>query len=105
MLERFKNNSITREQLDSQDLSGPKIKGMIYDGELYILSDAGFADPPDRGMATAHAINRAINAISPSEQAQLPNCEFIIFVNDHAAMFLGKKAASPPVWSYTKTVA
>ena len=68
MVARFKNNHITQEQLDSQDVIGPKLKVMIYDGELYLLSDDGFVSPKarsisDRGMATLHAINRALITI------------------------------------------
>lgn len=99
----FNNNHITQEQLDSQDLNGPKYRAMIYDGELYLLSDGGFTgDPPHRGMATLHAINRALVAIPPKDRKQLPNCEFIAFLQDHTTMYGHDKEASPVSWAYTK---
>lgn len=73
MVARFKNNHTTQEQLDLQDVKGPKIKVMRYDGELYLLSDDGFVSPKarsisDRSMATIHAIYIALITISPKTE-------------------------------------
>lgn len=73
MVARFKNNHTTQEQLDSQDVKGPKIKVMRYDGKLYLLSDDGFVSPKvrsisDRSMATIHAIYIALITIPPKTE-------------------------------------
>ena len=103
MVARFKDHKITEYQLDSQDLEGPKYRIMIYDGELYLLSEGGLiGDPPHRGLATLHAINRALNAIPPNDRARLPNIEFIGFLQDHTTMYGHDQDPSPVSWAYTK---
>ena len=103
MVARFRDAPITKDQLDRQDLQGPKYRAMIHDGELYLLSEGGLTgDPPHRGLATLHAINRALVAIPPDDRAKLPNCEFIAFLQDHTTMYGQDKEPSPVSWAYTK---
>lgn len=93
MTARFKNRHITREQLDEQS-NDKAVKAMIFDGELYIISAAELEYPGTRGLATIHAINRALVAIPPEERRRLPNSEFMIWVWD--------RPNGAPVFSYTK---
>ncbi|KAL9637137.1 MAG: hypothetical protein Q9164_002390 [Protoblastenia rupestris] len=93
MVESFKIKSITKEQIDSQSLQGPKFKAMIYDGELFLLSDQGLEEPNTRGMATIHAINRAL--VAYPDRRELPNIEFVIYTQDGPP-------GEDPIWGYTK---
>jgi len=93
MVSRRKQNPITAAELETHNLHGAKVKAMIYDGSLYILSDQGLREPFSRGMATAHSLHRALMAYP--DRKSLPNCEFVLFTQDHAR-FQG------PVWGYAK---
>ena len=94
MVNRFRSRPVTREQLDSQSLNAPISRAVVYDEELYLLSDGRLDGPVSRAMATAHAINRALLAYpGPS---QLRNVD-VVFQTLDAAL------GAHPTWGYTKT--
>ncbi|KAG8527411.1 uncharacterized protein KY384_007563 [Bacidia gigantensis] len=96
MVERFNKNPITKVQLDAIQSDVNRVKAMIYDGELYVLSDEGLEEPNTRGMATINAINRAL--VAHPDRANLPNCEFVFYTQDGQATDEGV-----PIWAYTKS--
>ena len=91
----FENQPIIKEEIDSQATDGRTVKAMIYDGELYIISDSGLEDPFSRGMATVSAIHRAL--VAYPDRASLPNCEFVLYTDDATQIPLNK-----PTFAYTK---
>lgn len=97
MVSRRELNHVAKADFDSVegDHVGSSIRAMIHRGELYIISDDGLADYQSRGFATLHAINRALMAYT--DRAQLPNCEFRIYVGDMAQ-------GDDTLWVYTKPV-
>lgn len=83
---------ITLSDLDTQDQRDHRIRAMIYNGELYILSRHGDSWVQD-GVATVHARQRALSAF-PDRQ-HLPSIEFFMYTSD----VVGDNRA---VWTYTK---
>ena len=98
MVSRRENNHISRTDFDSVegDHVQKSIRAMIHNGELYIVSDDGLAALQSRGFATLHAINRAL--LTYPDRAQLPNCEFRVYVGDFAGQ------GGDTLWVYTKPV-
>lgn len=95
MVQRYQNKPITKKQIDSQPLEFPRVKAMIFDGELIVLSEGGLSE--NRNLASLHAIQRALTALRPSERVQVPNCEFVLHAGD-------KPDPGEVVWGYTKIV-
>lgn len=83
---------ITRSDLDTQDQHDNRIRAIIYNGELYIISRHGEFSK-NNGLATLHALQRALVAFP--DRRSLPNIEFFIFSHD----LVGENKA---VWTYTK---
>lgn len=96
MVSRRNANHITKADFDAVegDHVSYSIRAMIHSGELYIISDDGLAYYQSRGFATLHAINRALLAYP--DRAQLPNCEFRIYIGDLAGQ------GNDTLWVYTK---
>ena len=98
MVERHAENPIRAKDLDGK-MTGENavtapVKAMIYEGELFVVSDEGMTDYyGTRLFATLDALHRAL--VSYPDRAQLPNCEFVISWGD-------KPALGVPVWGYTK---
>ncbi|KAF6237295.1 hypothetical protein HO173_004764 [Letharia columbiana] len=86
------SNPITLSDLDEQDQHDQRIRAIIYDGELYIISRHGNMWVQN-GVATAHALQRALSAFP--DRKSLPNIEFFVFTFD----IVGENKA---VWTYTK---
>ena len=85
-------NPITLSDLDIQDGQDERIRAMIYNGELYIISRHGNTWRQN-GVATVHALQRALSAFP--DRKSLPNIEFFLFTHD----LVGENKA---VWTYTK---
>ena len=88
------SSPITLADLDKQDQHDQRIRAIIYDGDLYIISKAG-GMWVQNGIATVHALQRALAAFP--DRKNLPNIEFFIYAADR----VGKNEA---VWTYTKPV-
>lgn len=93
MTARFKDKPITKRDLEEM-LLGAKIHAMIYEGELYVMQAPDLRAPYARGMASLHAINRAL--VGYPDRVSLPNCEFVIDIGD------GQNPFDGPAWFYTK---
>ena len=98
MVSRRRSNHISKAHFDSVegDHVNFSIRAMIYNGGLYIVADDGRADFQSRGFATLHAINRALLAYP--DRAQLPNCEFRVYLADYAG------SGEDSLWVYTKPI-
>ncbi|PYH78864.1 hypothetical protein BO82DRAFT_341871 [Aspergillus uvarum CBS 121591] len=95
-------NPITFEELDQIEMADGMVRGVIADGQLYILSYTPQPVTFSRAKATLHALHRAL-AASPTV---LPPLEFILTTED---FYLPPSphpqkpgAGPPPIWSYTK---
>lgn len=85
-------NPITLSDLDIQDGQDERIRAMIYNGELFIISRQGHTWIQN-GVATVHALQRALAAFP--DRKSLPNIEFFLYTHD----VVGENRA---VWTYTK---
>ena len=88
------NKPIKPSDLDAQDHNDMRVRAMIYNGELYLISTSGGFWWSHNGVSTSSAIHRALSAYP--DRKSLPNIEFMILLydipGDHST-----------VWSYTKT--
>ncbi|PYH47966.1 DUF821 domain protein [Aspergillus saccharolyticus JOP 1030-1] len=98
------DNPITLKELDAIEIADGMVRGVIENGELYILDYAPQPATFTRAKATLHALHRALTA-SPT---RLPSCEFILTSEDFylpeefGAGSPGGRGPPPPIWSYTK---
>ncbi|OJJ97719.1 hypothetical protein ASPACDRAFT_62689 [Aspergillus aculeatus ATCC 16872] len=94
-------NPIRFEELDQIEMADGMVRGMIADGQLYIISYTPQPVTFSRAKATLHALHRAL-AASPTP---LPPLEFILTTED---FYLPPTTSQPttaggsPIWSYTK---
>lgn len=86
------SNPITLSDLDAQDLHDQRVRIVVYDGDVYIISRGGNFWVQN-GVATVHALQRALSAFP--DRKSLPNIEFSMFFFD----VVGDNKA---VWTYTK---
>ncbi|RAL13477.1 DUF821 domain protein [Aspergillus homomorphus CBS 101889] len=91
-----KDNPITFDELDKIPVSDGMVRGIIDNGQLYILDYAPQPATFTRAKATLHALHRALSA-SPS---QLPSLEFILTTEDFHTP--SPDDPTPLIWSYTK---
>ncbi|PYI13082.1 hypothetical protein BO99DRAFT_397476 [Aspergillus violaceofuscus CBS 115571] len=98
-------NPITFEELDQVEMADGMVRGVIADGQLYILSYTPQPFTFSRAKATLHALHRAL-AASPTAP---PPLEFILTTEDfylppspHPQNPGAGPPPPPPIWSYTK---
>ena len=94
MVSRRKDRHLTKEDFDSVEDDATSIRAMVHSGELYIIADGGLTGLQSRGLATVHAIDRALLAYPA--RTRLPNCEFRLYVGDSAHQ------RRDTLWVYTK---
>lgn len=86
------SNPITLSDLDAQDQHDQRVRVVVYDGDVYIISRRGNFWKQN-GVATVHALQRALSAFP--DRKSLPNIEFFMFFFD----VVGDNKA---VWTYCK---
>ncbi|OJJ46173.1 hypothetical protein ASPZODRAFT_152378 [Penicilliopsis zonata CBS 506.65] len=81
-----------------EEIAGPlddaMVRGVIYEGDLYILDVQGMKATFSRARATLSSLHRALQAF-PGRRA-LPNIEFILTTEDFV------QRTNEPVWAYSK---
>lgn len=87
------SNPIVLADLDIRDRHDHLVRAIIYNGELYIVSRHTEGTWKQNGVATVHALQRALSAF-PNRKS-LPNIEFSMFMAD----IVGDNKA---VWTFTK---
>ncbi|KAL3474834.1 glycosyl transferase family 90-domain-containing protein [Aspergillus californicus] len=96
MMERRKNRKlISFKELEEAASGGEDgmVRGVVKDGELYILDFGPMPYTYTRGKATLHSLNRALAAFP--DRHTLPDIEFIFSTDDFSH-------GRSPVWSYSK---
>ncbi|KAJ5183851.1 hypothetical protein N7492_001467 [Penicillium capsulatum] len=94
--EMRKDKHITFHDLDSRNVEEGMVRGIIENGELYIIEYAPMPVTGSRARATLSSLNRALSAFPGRHR--LPNIEFIFTSED----FADDPSGQGPVWSYSK---
>ncbi|KAJ6006931.1 hypothetical protein N7451_004875 [Penicillium sp. IBT 35674x] len=87
---------ITYKELDSRDVEDGMVRGIIDQGELYIVDYAAMPVTGTRARSTLNSLHRALKAY-PARHL-LPSIEFIFTTED----FADDPSGSGPIWAYSK---
>ncbi|KAI9926492.1 hypothetical protein ASPWEDRAFT_118903 [Aspergillus wentii DTO 134E9] len=90
---RENDKRITFKDLESRTVEDGMVRGMIVQGELYIIDFAKMPVTYSRAKATLNSLHRALMAFP--ERHNLPDIEFIFTSEDFSD-------GQGPVWSYSK---
>ncbi|KAE8394812.1 glycosyl transferase family 90-domain-containing protein [Aspergillus alliaceus] len=87
------DNPIQFKDVDTLTVEDGMVRGIIEQGELYIVDFGAMPATFTRGKATLHSLQRALSSFP--DRGRLPNIEFVLTTEDYSN---GKG----PIWSYSK---
>ncbi|KAJ6014254.1 hypothetical protein N7540_008845 [Penicillium herquei] len=87
---------IAYKELDSRDVEDGMVRGIIDQGELYIVDYAAMPVTATRARSTLNSLHRALKAY-PKRQ-HLPSIEFVFTTED----FAEDPSGPGPIWAYSK---
>lgn len=92
------NGGITAQALDAVDLVNGMTRGMIFDGQLYVIETKSKAEDHRRKtVATLSAMHRALSVLP--DPREIPNTEFIFSIEDKASDVAG---VGDPLWVFAR---
>ncbi|KAJ5641250.1 hypothetical protein N7490_005250 [Penicillium lividum] len=89
-------NHISYKELDSRNVEDGMVRGIIDQGELYIVDYAAMPVTGTRARSTVNSLHRALKAYP--DRHLLPSIEFIFTTED----FAEDPSGPGPIWAYSK---
>ncbi|KAL5357372.1 glycosyl transferase family 90-domain-containing protein [Aspergillus floccosus] len=86
-------NPIRFQDLDGMAVEDGMVRGIIENGELYIVDYGAMPFTFSRAKATLHSLQRALSAFP--DRHLLPSVEFVFTTDDYST-------GDGPIWSYSK---
>ncbi|KAB8068400.1 glycosyl transferase family 90-domain-containing protein [Aspergillus leporis] len=87
------NNHIQFKDVDGVTVEDGMVRGIIDQGELYIVDFGAMAATFSRGRATLNSLQRALASFP--DRDHLPSIEFVLTTEDYST-------GDGPIWSYSK---
>ncbi|KAJ5703152.1 hypothetical protein N7488_010700 [Penicillium malachiteum] len=87
---------ISYKDLDSRDVEDGMVRGIIDQGELYIVDYAAMPVTATRARSTLNSLHRALKAYP--NRSHLPSIEFVFTTED----FAEDPSGPGPIWAYSK---
>ncbi|KAJ5732301.1 hypothetical protein N7493_003782 [Penicillium malachiteum] len=87
---------ISYKELNSRDVEDGMVRGIIDQGELYIVDYAAMPVTATRARSTLNSLHRALKAYP--NRSHLPSIEFVVTTED----FAEDPSGPGPIWAYSK---